>query len=66
MARCIDAGAPGWAVESSLELSNALAQRGAPGDRDQAAALLARAVTDAEAIGKDVLAERARSPAAAI
>lgn len=61
-----EAGAPGFAAEAACELAHALRARASPDDQGRAGELLAEAARDADALGMDLLAERARQLSAGL
>jgi DNA-binding CsgD family transcriptional regulator len=55
---CDQIGAPGFAVEASVELAEALARRGTRADTDRARTLLASAAPDAQRLGMAPFSQR--------
>ena len=55
---CEQIGAPGFAVEASVELAEALARRGTRADTDRARTLLAAAAPDAQRLGMAPFSQR--------
>jgi len=55
---CDQIGAPGFAVEASVELAEALARRGTRADTDRARTLLAAAAPDAQRLGMAPFSQR--------